>query len=151
MAKMISETSASRPFHHLFVKKICVNFKREANLYPKQFVSNCILNIPIKYSLHTVADVLYNMPEITFKVKYTRKTFELFVTNKSSGLDDIRPNIYLKFVLSNCPNFTRLFQISYVRGIFPHVWKAARIQRVPKKRSTTIMHSVIHKFLVHIF
>ena len=52
--------------------------------------------------------------------------------NKTSGIDNIRCDI-LKLALKNLlPALTWLLQLSFKTGVFPDVWKVARVNPIPK-------------------
>ena len=101
---------------------------------------NSTLNPPANFPLPSVAPTPYRMPEIIFQTSQIKKILSTLNTNKASGLDNIPAIIVLKKRAPElAPIFTRLFQLSYDKGVFPENWKAARIQPIPKKDQKLVL------------
>ena len=139
LAKTIGQNFCKSSFPPLtFENEIISTSKGKAELFAKHFAANSTLSPPLNHPLPTVASVQSKMSEVTFKVRQVKRILSTLNIKKSCGLDGI-PAVVLK----NCapelaPVLTRLFRLSYEKGIFPDGWKAARVQPIPKKGSKTL-------------
>lgn len=92
-------------------KRICENFGK-SSFSPLISITeikststiNSSLIAPVDHFISIVAEILYNIPKITFKEtgSQIRKTLKFLVTNKSTALDGIPP-VVLKNALLNFP------------------------------------------------
>ena len=110
----------------------------KAELFAKQFAENSTLVPPANFPLPSIDPVPYRMSEIIFRVRQVQRILLSLDTKKSSGLDGIPAIVLKRCAPELAPILTRLFQLSYDKGVFPDSWKIARVQPVPKKGSKSL-------------
>ena len=116
---------------------IATTATEKANLLAELFALHSTVDFQGKTPPNIPA-VQSTMPEITFRQRDIKRILRELNTKKASGPDEI-PVIVLKSCADELtPVFTRLFNMSYKKGIFPSSWKAARVQPIPKKGKKTL-------------
>jgi len=139
LAKNISQNFCKSAFPPLvFDDEIISTSTGKAEIFAKMFAANSTLNPPPQLPPPTITPVPHKMSEIVFKTNEVRKILLSLDTRKSSGLDGIPAIVLKKCAPELAPVLTRLFQLSYNRGVFPDGWKKARLQPVPKKGSRSL-------------
>jgi hypothetical protein len=73
------------------------------------------------------------MMRIIFRKNIVWKMLLQINPHKSSGPDSIPPIVLKTFARELAPILTKIFYLSYKKGVFPTIWKQANVQPVSKK------------------
>ncbi len=96
--------------------------------------------IALKNSLQTLLDFIssrlasnkqFTIPPVS--LNFVEKQLQLFDDGKAVGLDGISPKLLRLGASAITPSLTYMFNFSIKNGIYPNIWKTAKITPIHKK------------------
>ena len=113
--------------------KIIVESVEKANSLAAIFAANSTRNLSLLEKPHTLPSSGFSMKTIVFRNCIIKKYLQELDVKKSTGPDGIPSKILKTFSSELAPIITKIFHLSYKKGIFPKCWKASNIHPIPKK------------------
>ncbi|XP_045500068.1 uncharacterized protein LOC123697570 [Colias croceus] len=106
--------------------------KEKAELLGALFARNSTLNDRGK-TPPTIPRCNHSMADIRFTQRAVRNALFSLDIHKSTGPDGVSPIVLRTCAPELAPVVTRLFRLSYAKGIVPNSWKTALVHPIPKK------------------